>query len=133
MSADRSSSFVAVGLAVSLSVGDLGLSIGWYRDVLGFTVDREFEHQENRFAARLSAGEVKILLTQDDGMKGTGRSKGEGFSLQFTTEQDVDALAGQAKAHGAALDLEPSDSMGARVFRLRDPDGFRLVISSKRQ
>jgi hypothetical protein len=25
-----------------------------------------------------------------------------------------------------------SDAWGARVFRMRDPDGFRLVISSER-
>jgi uncharacterized glyoxalase superfamily protein PhnB len=58
--------------------------------------------------------------------------KGEGFSLQFTTTQDVDAIARRAVERGASLDTEPSDAFGARVFRLRDPDGFRLVISSKR-
>jgi hypothetical protein len=25
---------------------------------------------------------------------------------------------------------QPADAFGARFFRLRDPDGFRLVISS---
>jgi uncharacterized glyoxalase superfamily protein PhnB len=56
--------------------------------------------------------------------------KGEGFSLQITTAQDIDALASNAKRAGATLDSEPADAWGARVFRLRDPDGFRLVISS---
>lgn len=56
--------------------------------------------------------------------------KGEGFSLQFVTLQNVDALAARARRAGATFDTEPSDFRGARIFRLRDPDGFRLVISS---
>jgi hypothetical protein len=44
----------------------------------------------------------------------------------------VDAIAAFAKRAGAALDSEPADAWGRRVFRLRDPDGFRLVISSPR-
>jgi hypothetical protein len=35
-------------------------------------------------------------------------------------------------AVSATLDSEPADVRGMRGFRLRDPDGFRLVISSER-
>ena len=124
--------FAATGLSASLTVDDLAASTAWYRDVLGFTVEREFERDGTPFAARLRAGSVAMLLTQDNGAKGTGRAKGEGFSLQLTTTQDIDALAARAKSHGVTLDTEPTDAWGARVFRLRDPDGFRLVISSER-
>ena len=79
----------------------------------------------------LRADKVRLLLTQDDGAKG-GRTKGEGFSLQLTTAQDIDGLAALARQAGAVFDTEPADIWGARVFRLRDPDGFRLVISSPR-
>jgi uncharacterized glyoxalase superfamily protein PhnB len=124
--------FTATGLSASLTVDDLAASTAWYRDVLGFTVEREFERDGTPFAARLRAGSVAMLLTQDNGAKGAGRAKGEGFSLQLTTTQDIDALAARAKSHGVTLDTEPTDAWGARVFRLRDPDGFRLVISSER-
>ena len=123
--------FSAIYLGASLTVGDLGKSVAWYRDVLGFAVDREHERQGRLIAVSLSAGTIRILLTQDDGAKGA-RVKGEGMSLQFTTPQDVDELATAAKAAGATLDTEPFDMAGARAFRLRDPDGFRLVISSPR-
>jgi uncharacterized glyoxalase superfamily protein PhnB len=122
----------ATGLSVSLTVGDLGASLTWYNDVLGFAVEREFERAGVPFAVRMRAGSVALLLTQDTGARGSQRVKGEGFSLQFSTRQNIDALATRAKAHGAALDSEPADAWGARVFRLRDPDGFRLVISSER-
>lgn len=124
--------FVATGLGASLTTDDLAASVAWYRDVLGFAVERDYERGGVRFATRLRAGAVLLLLTQDDGAHGAGRAKGEGISLQLTTGQDIDALAARVKAHGVALDTEPMDAFGARVFRVRDPNGFRLVISSER-
>ena len=123
---------VAQSLEASLTVADVRRSVAWYRDALRFTVDREFERDGRLFAVSLRAGAIRILLTQDDGAKGANRVKGDGFSLQISTTQDIDALASNAKRAGAALDTEPTDAWGARVFRLRDPDGFRLVVSSAR-
>ena len=123
---------LAQSLDASLTVADVRRSVVWYRDVLRFSVDREFERAGRLFAVSLRAGTIRILLTQEDGARGVDRVKGEGFSLQITTAQDIDALASNAKRAGAALDSEPADAWGARVFRLRDPDGFRLVISSPR-
>lgn len=123
---------VAQSLAASLTVADVRRSLAWYRDVLGFSLDREHEREGKLIAVSLRAGEVRILLTQEDGAKGVDRVKGAGFSLQITTAQDIDAIASNAKRAGAVLDSEPADAWGVRVFRLRDPDGFRLVISSPR-
>ena len=119
-------------LSASLTVKDLAASLAWYRDVLGFTVARTFDRGGTMFAASLRAGVVAVLLTQDDGAKGMDRIKGQGMSLQLTTAQNIDELAARAKEFGATLDSGPADVMGARMFRLRDPDGFRLVISSER-
>jgi uncharacterized glyoxalase superfamily protein PhnB len=124
--------FVAQSLEVSLTVRDLSASVAWYRDVVGFTVDREYSREGRLFAVALSAGPVRILLGQDDGAKGQDRVKGDGFSLQFTTPQSVDAIAARIRAHGGTLDTEPADMWGTRAFRLRDPDGFRLTISAPR-
>jgi len=123
---------IAKSLEASLTVADIRSSVAWYRDVLRFSVDREFERDGRLFAVSLRAGTIRILLTQDDGAKGVDRVKGEGFSLQITTAQDIDALAANARRAGAVLDSEPADAWGARVFRIRDPDGFRLVLSSPR-
>ena len=123
---------VAQSLEASLTTVDLLLSRDWYRTILGFVVDREFEREGRLFAVSMRAGLVRILLTQDDGAKGAERRKGEGFSLQITTAQDVDAIAAAAKQAGAVLDTEPASMWGVRAFRLRDPDGFRWTISSPR-
>lgn len=126
-------SFRARSLAASLTVNDLQKSLDWYTDVLGFTVDQRHEREGTLRAVSLKAGSVRILLGQDDGKKGWDRVKGEGFSLQFTTAQDVDALAEGIRSRGGTLASEPADMpWGARVFRVKDPDGFTLVFASER-
>jgi uncharacterized glyoxalase superfamily protein PhnB len=127
------SPLTARSLEVSLTVADVRRSATWYHEVLGFVIDREYERGGQLLAVALRASATRILVTQDDGAKGLDRPKGEGFSLQITTDQSIDALAARAKEAGATLDTEPTDAWGARVFRLRDPDGFRLVVSSPRQ
>ena len=119
-------------LSASLTVKDVRASLAWYRDVLGFGVKEEHERGGMLRAVSMSAGGAHILLSQDDGAKGTDREKGGGISLMLTTE-NVDALAVQAKAHGATLDSEPADGFGRRAFRLRDPDGFRFTIATERK
>ena len=123
--------FNATSVAASLTVKDIRKSLAWYRDVVGFTVDREHERDGQLRAVSFRAGAVRLLITQDDGAKGLDRAKGEGFSLQFTVAGRVDDVANRIKRCGGTLDSEPTDMpWGARVFRLRDPDGFKLVISS---
>jgi len=122
----------AITLGASLTATSLETSLAWYRDVLGFTVARTFERDGKMYAASLRAGAVPVLLTQDNGARGSERVKGEGFSLQFTTAQNIDDLARGIQDRGGVLESGPVDIMGARAFRLRDPDGFKLVISSER-
>jgi uncharacterized glyoxalase superfamily protein PhnB len=118
-------------LSASLTVNDLKESLAWYRNVLGFTLDRKHEREGALVAVSLKAGSVHILIGQDDGAKGADRVKGEGFSLMITTAQDIDEVAARIKASGGTLDSEPETTpWGTRAFRLRDPDGFRLTISS---
>src|SRR5712671_6858876 len=63
-------SFRAVSLQASLTVKDLTKSVAWYRDVIGFIIDKEYERDGRRFAVALKAGAVRILVNQDDGAKG---------------------------------------------------------------
>jgi uncharacterized glyoxalase superfamily protein PhnB len=81
----------------------------------------------------LSAGLARISINQDDGAKGWDRIKGLGFSLNIITEQDIDKTANRIKELGGVLDTEPADMpWGVRLFRLKDPDGYKLSISSPR-
>lgn len=125
--------FQADSLEASLTVKDLATSMAWYRDALGFAVDKNHERNGKLIAVSLQAGAVRLLLTQDDGAKGHDRVKGEGMSLQISTAQSVDDVAARLKSAGTTLDTEPTTMpWGVRVLRVRDPDGFRLTISSTR-
>ena len=124
----------AVGLQASLTVKDLAKSVSWYTESLGFTVDQRHEREGKLVAVAVKAGDIRLLLNQDNGAKGWDRTKGEGFSLQITTTQNVDAIANRIREHGGKLETEPADMpWGARVFRVVDPDGFKLAISSERR
>jgi uncharacterized protein len=121
----------AQSLWASLTVRDLAASLAWYRDVVGFAVEKEHRRDGRLTAVSLRAGDVRILLGQDDGAKGLDRPKGEGHSLQIVTSDDIDAVAARIRERGGALEAEPVDTpWGARMFRLKDPDGFRFTISS---
>ena len=124
-------SFRARGLWASLTVKDVEKSLAWYLDVLGFTLDQRHEREGKLIAASVKAGSVRILLGRDDGAKGWDRVKGEGISLQIVTDANIDDVANRIKSKGGVLEMEPADMpWGARVFRVRDPDGFKLAISS---
>ncbi|HEX9565864.1 MAG TPA: VOC family protein [Gemmatimonadaceae bacterium] len=119
-------------LTASLTVKDLERSLSWYVDVVGFTVDRRFERDAALTAVSLKAGRVRLLITQDDGGRGWDRVKGEGMSLQITTVQNVDEIAQRIRERGGVLESEPVDApWGPRVFRVKDPDGFRITFSSE--
>ena len=125
--------FRARTLEVSLTVKDVAASVAWYRDILGFVVDRPYERDGKLMAVAMKAGTVRILLGQDDGARGIDRIKGEGFSLMLTTSQIVDEVAQRIKDRGGSLMTEPANMpWGSRIFRVQDPDGFKLVISSER-
>ena len=125
--------FESTAISVSLTVKDLRASQAWYRDVFGFTVDQEHERDGAVVAVALRAGAVRILINQDNGAKGWDRVKGQGFSLQFTTKQPVDDVAKRITDNGGTLVTEPADMpWGVRAFRLVDPDGYVILVSSER-
>jgi uncharacterized glyoxalase superfamily protein PhnB len=126
----ESGSLDGLSLEASLTVNDVEKSAVWYQ-LVGFAVDRRFERDGKLMAVALKAGGARILIVQDDGAKGWDRAKGEGTSLQITTKQSIDELARGIKERGGLLALEPTDMRwGQRAFRLVDPDGYRLTISS---
>jgi uncharacterized glyoxalase superfamily protein PhnB len=127
------SGFNATNLGCSLTCKDLDTAIRFYRDAVGFTVVHSFEHEGKVVAAVVAAGDIRIVLNQDDGKLGWDRVKGQGFYLQINVAgpADVDAAAERIKAAGSALLSEPADRpWGARMFQFLDPDGFKLGVST---
>jgi uncharacterized glyoxalase superfamily protein PhnB len=131
MSTSTESVLRAQPLSISLTVKDLARSLAWYTDLLGFTVERTYEGDGKVRGYALRAGDARIGIGQDDGAKGWDRIKGQGCSLQITTDQPVDDIAGRIKAKGGTLLSEPEDMhWGVRMFQVLDPDGFKLGVSA---
>lgn len=130
MSSSTSESFHASALSVAFTVKDLPASIIWYRDIVGFAVAESHERDGKVAAVAMRAGDVRFMVNQDDGKKGWDRVKGQGFAVQFTTSDDIDALAAGIKQRGGKLEMEPADMpWGVRLFVMIDPDGYKLNFS----
>ena len=115
--------------APGLTVDDLGRSIEFYTGALGFVAGERWEQDGKLVFIMLKAGACDLGLGQDDWAKGRTRKKGEGFRLWCRTTQDIDALAARARAAGARITEEPTDSAWGRSFSLDDPDGFHWTFS----
>ena len=123
----------ATNLGCSITCTDLAASIRFYRDAIGFAVAQQFENEGKVVAAVIVAGNIQIVLNQDDGKLGWDRVKGQGFFLQINVAAaaDVDAAAVRVKAAGGTLIDEPADRpWGVRMFQFRDLDGFKLGVST---
>jgi uncharacterized glyoxalase superfamily protein PhnB len=130
---DTTAAINATNLGCSITCKDLEASIRFYRDAIGFAVAHTFENEGKVVAAVVSAGDCRLVLNQDDGKLGWDRNKGQGFSLQINVAgtADVDGAAARIKAAGGALLSEPADRpWGARMFQFKDPDGFKLGVST---
>lgn len=118
------------GTAVSpgLTVNDLARSIAFY-EALGCVVTERWENEGTLRGVMMGGGAVNIGLSQDDWKKGRDRVKGVGVRLWLVTKQDIEEVAGRARAAGIQLDSEPHETdWGSRMFELTDPDGFKLTI-----
>ena len=123
----------ATNLGCSITCKDLAASIRFYRDAIGFAVAQTFESDGKVVAAVVGAGDIRIVLNQDDGKLGWDRIKGQGFYLQVNVAglADVDAAAARIKAAGGKLLSEPADrEWGVRMFQFTDLDGFKLGVST---
>ena len=113
----------------SFTVNDIQKSLAWYCDILGFTVGERWEMDGELRGVELSAGNVMVMIAQDDWKKGRDRVKGEGVRLYCDTDQDIDRLASRIQAAGGRLSQEPTDQpWGTRDLAINDPDGYKITI-----
>lgn len=123
----------ATTLGCSITCKDVEASIRFYHGVLGFAVAQQFEREGKVAGAIISAGDIRIVLNQDDGKLGWDRIKGQGFYLQINVAAyaDVDSVAARIKAAGGTLLNEPADRpWGVRMFQFKDLDGFKFGVST---
>lgn len=121
-------------LVPELYVSDLQRSLGFYRDVFGFTV--AYERPDERFAF-LEYGRAQLMLQEPVGrvfLAGPlDHPYGRGVHFQIEVD-DVTALVERVRAAGIALTLDLEErwyrrdevELGNRQFVVADPDGYLL-------
>jgi lactoylglutathione lyase len=122
-------------LRLELFVVDMDRAIRFYRDVLGFALLRR-----ERDYASLGHGEVVFglgpvaKLPADGGYFTRSRlSQDRGLGVEIVLEvDDIGAAYDEVRASGHPI-LEPlqNRSWGLTDFRLTDPDGYYLRITSR--
>ena len=114
----------------SMTVNNLQQSLKFFEG-LGFEVEDRWEQDGTLLGVMLKAGDARLGLSQDDGKKGRDRVKGVGMRLYLETADNIDEVAGRAKAAGVTLSREPHDTeWGTRAFEVTEPSGFLFTISS---
>ena len=108
-----------------LQVSDLGRSLGFYRDLLGFELTYAFPSEdEPQF--------VSLALT--GGKLGLGGSPGpvqSGSTSIWLYTDDVDDAVADLRAAGVEVVAEPEGQpWGERVASGADPDGFVVHIGA---
>jgi len=120
----------ARSVLTALTVSDLTKSTRLYTEGLGFKLQEEYKMEGKVVGVMLESGDAGLMLTQDDFAKGRDRVKGTGMRLYVETDQDLSALAKQAKAAGLSVEGDPAPlGWGPMGFSLTDPDGFKVTIS----
>lgn len=132
----------ATSLVPELAVRDIGRSLRFYRDVLGFTV--RYERPEEGFAA-IALGKAALMLDQID----RGRTfrvedapldhpLGRGINLEITVAA-ISQLLAAIEREDIVPYLPPEErwyatgavETGVQQFAVADPDGYLLRFSQR--
>lgn len=115
----------------TLAVRDVGASVRWYQEALGF--DCVFVMPGPGGASALAhmrwTKYADLLLVAE--REPVAGPKGAGISLSYqVTTGTVDDIANKARAKGAKIIHEPGDRpWNARDFTVADPDGFNITFT----
>jgi uncharacterized glyoxalase superfamily protein PhnB len=109
-----------------LAVKNLAVSLAFYRDMLGFSLDFEVPGW-----AFLSRDRFRVMLGEcADAM--AAHETGDHSYFAYVTVDDIDALYRELAAKGVSLVQELADKpWGMREFGVRTPDGHRIMFGRR--
>jgi glyoxylase I family protein len=116
-----------------LQVYDMQTSLNFYRDVLGFEIVQETDHQ---WWAMIRLGNATLMLNTayEDSARPPApdpeRVLGhQDVSLYFDFD-DLDALYAHLKSNGCDVRPPADTTYGLRQLNVRDPDGYELCFTA---
>jgi uncharacterized glyoxalase superfamily protein PhnB len=116
-----------------LQVFDMQTSLKFYRDVLGFEIVDQTDHD---WWAMIRLGDARLMLNtayEDDDRPAApdpARVRGHNDVSLYFEFRDLDAL--YAHLHGCHCDVAPPEdtSYGMRQLNVKDPDGYELCFTA---
>ena len=121
-----------VGLVPLLNVEDVGRSVYFYKDALGFRLDESFERDGSMVWACLSFGPVRLMLHQPPWAESDSRRDGRSYgdAVLFFWVEDAGALHADLTARGYDIGDLQGGEQGMQEFYMRDPDGYELGFAT---
>ena len=121
-----------VGLVPLLNVEDVGRSVYFYKDALGFRLDESFERDGVLVWACLTFGPVRLMLHQPPWAESELRREGHSYddAVLFFWVEDARALHTDLSARGYEVGGLQGGERGMQEFYMRDPDGYELGFAT---
>ena len=112
-----------------LTTRDLRSLLGFYRDLLGFSVTYEFPGPDGEPGyVGLELGPSHLGIGRDPALTDPPSAR---FSLWLYVD-DCDATVDRLRAAGVTIVEEPADQpWGGRIARALDPDGNTLIVGQR--
>ena len=124
-------------LRMELFVDDLDVSVAFWRDVLGFTVDRRDDGYASlrRGTVVLGLGPVsKLPATGGPGFSQERLAVDKGAGGEIVLEVgDLDAAYRSCREAGAVVEGLTGRPWGLTDFRITDPDGYYIRVTTAGQ
>jgi lactoylglutathione lyase len=112
-----------------LATRDLRGLLGFYRDLLGFTVTYEFPGPDGEPGyVGLELGSSQLGIGRDPELTDPPSAR---FTLWLYVD-DCDGTVGRLRAAGVPVVEEPADQpWGERIARVLDPDGNTVIVGQR--
>jgi glyoxylase I family protein len=112
-----------------LAVDDLGASLRFWRDRLGFKLAGQAESDGQMFWCRLERDGASIMLQAADVEDGPAKDRGRGVTLYFVCD-DVDALFEEVRSRGLRVDPPTVAYYGMRQLYVPEPNGYFVCFET---
>jgi catechol 2,3-dioxygenase-like lactoylglutathione lyase family enzyme len=115
-----------VAFAAVFTVADVGASLAFYVDRLGFLVHFQMGDPIDYAIVERDAVSIHLMPPRQHGAASVGRSSIYAFTV------DVDALHDELRSNGCGIEIPPTDFFyGMREMSVRDPDGNRITFGQE--
>lgn len=115
-----------------LNVRDVGASVAFYRDRLGFALVEDAELEGQVIWAALHSGRAKLMLNQAPEAPNGERAARPSYSdlVLYLYVEDAQQAHAELSAAGVEVGELEQEEYGLLEFYLRDPDGYEIGIGS---